>query len=118
MGICDRCYDPGACCRNITLSLDGVRTTYWSDNGVDGITKQIRANGLPFDPLYKTAGPWKDEDGRPYEVWALTCPKLNVDGRCSIYKSRPDLCKAYEAASDGLCVHYGGAEGVDLTIDK
>lgn len=108
MSLCDTCKDPGACCRRLSLfKMDGEAVTYWADQGVDGIREQVRELGLPFEPLEKFEGPWIDqESGRPYETWALTCPKLGPDGRCTIYEDRPDLCRRYEAASDGLCVHY------------
>jgi len=50
--------------------------------------------GLPFLPLMLQGG-W----------WMFTCPLL-VDGRCSDYDNRPELCRDYQPMSDLLCAEH------------
>jgi Fe-S-cluster containining protein len=70
-----------------------------------------------FKPL-RPAGVYHAEDEtRDYQDWVWTCPKLAEDGRCTIYNDRPDMCRNFEPLSDGLCVHFQGAEAGDPTFD-
>jgi len=112
MSLCDKCYDPGRCCKRLHLTFDREKTNDWIDQQPD--TKQGReallqwmGSGapLPFIPADKVDGTW---------YW--TCPQVDKNGRCRIYETRPQLCRDFEPASDGLCVHYRGAEAGDSTV--
>lgn len=106
MSLCDRCFNPGQCCRRLFL----VDATFWVDQGIEGVRQQLRDFGLPFEPA-EELGRWlDDESGREYGQFEFSCPKLTRAGRCSIYEERPACCRNYEPASDGLCCHFGGAE--------
>lgn len=121
MSLCNKCYAPGSCCKKIGLlrrSDDGGTEyrTHWADGGLDGVTKQVQDSGLPFVAVKQTSGLYTDDEtGRPYATYEFSCPKLGDNGRCTIYRNRPEICRIYEPLSDGLCVHFGGAEGVDLS---
>lgn len=69
---------------------------------------------LPFDPL-APGMLHRSPDGEPVLIWMFACRKLGPDGRCGIYASRPAICRTYEPASDGLCVHHGGSEAGDAS---
>jgi len=76
-----------------SLELLVKLATVWNSNHV----------GVPFMPLFRR------ESGR----WSYWCPNLSREGRCLDYENRPVTCRIFEPASDPLCVHYNGAEGVD-----
>ena len=107
MSICDRCYAPGQCCRVMHLSSNGEPMTVWTDKDV---ATQAHDRGLPFEPIAPMQTYIDPESGRPYAVFEWRCTKLAADGRCTIYADRPDVCRQFEALSDPLCVHFGGAE--------
>lgn len=108
--LCDKCYAPGQCCQRLHLSSGGESLTLWDD---EDAVQQLRARGLPFVSVAKH-GTWKDEEsGRTYSEHVYSCPVLTSDGRCGDYDNRPEVCRIFEPASDGLCVHYGGAEAGD-----
>lgn len=120
MSLCDHCYSPGHCCKRMALNghNEGYDikqpSTYWTDGGREGVIAQLREHGLPFEPL-EAIEEWTDAaTGRPYAAFWYSCPRLGPDGRCTDYENRPQLCRTYQAGSDGLCVHFMGAEGVDL----
>lgn len=98
-GLCDVCISPGACCRKV----------YLSGGPKDDPTRQIDAPmsferaehlalgyGLPFRPSEQLP------DGR----WSWSCTALGGDGRCTIYETRPQLCRLYAPGQDRLCVHF------------
>ena len=99
--LCDSCYAPGACCKGFHLN-DG---TFADGDTREAAIELIEPTGIPFIPLERGA------DGR----WLWECTKLGPDGRCTIYRSRPQLCKDFAPASDRLCAHWNGAEAGDPT---
>lgn len=111
MSACDRCFQPGACCKGFHLT--GV--SGWMDEGRDVVEARARESLLPFHAVAPATVYNDPESGKDYQTWTWNCPKVSADGRCTIYDTRPDLCRNYAPASDGLCVHFGGAEGIDLT---
>lgn len=116
MSLCDRCFAPGQCCKRMYLSNKEGPFTVWLDRD---ITEQMKDKELPFVAIGEILNKWVDEfgTGREYGVVLFTCPKLGKDGRCTIYENRPEVCKSFEAGSDPLCVHFGGAEGTsDIEI--
>lgn len=112
MSLCDKCYAPGQCCKRLRLYREGnASLTFWLDEPTE---KQLDALGLPFKPT-EQIGEWLDEEsGRRYGEFLFTCPRLLPNGRCGDYENRPDLCRRFEPGADPLCVHFQGAEGVDL----
>jgi hypothetical protein len=105
---CDRCYAPGACCKRFSLGSDRNGWSNWVGDG----QKVLIDNDLPF-VIVDSYGPFTDSDGCEYEVNFYGCPKLGADGRCTIYDSRPKLCRDFTPLSTGLCVHFGGSESGD-----
>jgi Fe-S-cluster containining protein len=119
MNLCDKCFDPGHCCREFWLNVN-----FWDDESVTNEKlrqySSERSPGnrhAPFEPVRKVdkySGTKHEETGRTYSQWYWRCPALTSTGKCGIYADRPELCRSYEPASSELCVHYRGAEGVDL----
>ena len=110
-GLCDRCFDPGACCRRFALyDVDGDERTFWlvGEGTVDDFLESRR---LPF--LAEQTGRYRDpEANREYGSFVFSCPALGEDGRCTMYRRRPDVCRNFEPANGSpLCVHSFGAEG-------
>lgn len=104
MSLCDKCWSPGACCKGFVLSgVDHQETTFWLDEDVNA---QIAAHGFPFELSSITKEYKDDETGRPYGTIVVSCPKLDADGRCSIYEDRPALCRDFEPRHSPLCVHF------------
>ncbi len=100
MSLCDKCFHPGACCKNFRLTLESGNS--FAAGMLKGEAKAAAEwRNLPFLPSRRGS------DGR----WKWKCSELGADGRCNIYESRPGVCRAYIPASDGLCVHFKGAEG-------
>lgn len=102
--LCDRCLRPGSCC-TFTLNIkDGdtplealalMATANPSDNFDHSKPDPNFGIGLPFIPLAR----------RPSGTWIYWCPHL-IKGRCSIYETRPALCRQYSALQDRLCWHF------------
>lgn len=108
MSLCNKCIKPGSCCNNFVLSGHGFGTEYeseWQEVGA----KRVERFGLPFIPIRfeQSATSLKDTDVPPWGMIRYSCSKVTEDGRCSIYATRPQLCRSYKAGSDGLCVMHG-----------
>lgn len=110
MSLCDQCYAPGNCCKRLQLIADGHSMTFWDETAGVDIQQALDTRNLPFVVNEKIAT-WTDENGKAYSTYNYNCTKLLPNGRCGDYENRPELCRSYEPASDGLCVHYLGAEG-------
>ena len=112
--LCDRCYAPGACCRNMMLyAIDGVEL--FQRAGEDAralLPERLAQAGLPFEPLAPGLR-HRSPEGDPVLIWMFRCRSLGPDGRCGIYERRPAICRNYVERSDPLCVHYGGSEAGD-----
>lgn len=110
MSICDRCFKPGYCCTMMNLSTGVNQLVHWEDKSWKDIEDELSKQGLPFKVKCEK-NRWLDEEtGKFYLEYYYYCPKLDGDGRCTIYQNRPDTCRNYQPASDELCVHYGGSE--------
>jgi len=98
-GLCETCIDPGHCCRDLHLTGGSVvdptdrADVPMSFEAAEHFAMRSR---LPFRPFRQ------HEDG----TWRWWCTALGPDGRCTVYETRPQLCRDYRAGSDGLCVHY------------
>lgn len=116
--MCDRCYAPGECCKRLT-----VNRTFWDDEPIGPQLEALKeANpgnaSLPWLPVKKRSPSFVSEDeetkGRKYSYWLFECPWLTAEGRCGNYEQRPEVCRIFEPGSDGICVHYQGAENSEL----
>jgi Fe-S-cluster containining protein len=103
MSLCETCREPGHCCKAFNLTGTGDHhVTFWDDD-------VPHFDRFPFVPLYRIGqgtvefGP---EAGRTYSWWRWGCPKLGADGRCTIYDTRPQLCRDFEPGSNPLCIEY------------
>lgn len=70
---------------------------------------------LPFVPLRLAEDPNITIDGVKMVQAIFRCTKLGADGRCTIYETRPQLCRTYEAGSDPLCVEHKAFKGIPIT---
>jgi Fe-S-cluster containining protein len=122
--LCDRCFAPGHCCKGLVLShaISKDAVVFWDDRP-DSIQEFLDEKNFPFIVTEKvetytaTNKSGSAEDvGRTYSAYRYGCKNLLPSGRCGDYENRPDLCRSFEPASDGLCVHYQGAEAGDPTI--
>lgn len=111
--LCAICPKPGNCCKEFI-----VNRTFWIDEGLGAAQKVLESMNLPFTVMGWQEPTWKsDEDGgREYGSVICNCPKL-VDGRCSIYATRPGTCRRYTPGADGLCVMHG-IPGVESPRDE
>lgn len=111
LSLCDNCFSPGACCKGFTFP----DKTFWFDDNELSVYECLAKEDssgrlLPFVLLRRGDDSWIDEDtGRPYGHYHFWCPLLK-NGRCGDYQNRPAVCRNYEPASCGLCVHFNGAE--------
>jgi Fe-S-cluster containining protein len=82
---CDGC---GACCRTFAIYVSQTDA---------GREPRIRDESLRLRP-------WLTSPERAYQLFPLpfheTCCFLGSDNRCTIYATRPDLCRHFEAGSD------------------
>jgi len=77
--------------------------------GIDPWDKTEGHEKLPFEPMRQHTYLGEDDAEKPDSCyWIYSCPKLQSDGRCGIYKNRPSPCKSYEPGEDPMCVHYEG----------
>lgn len=108
LSVCDQCRDPGACCRHLFLYNSAGAMTAWTP--LDALLIAA-VNWLPF-VLHGDRHDYVTDDGEAYATFAYACPELDSNGRCSIYETRPELCRAFEPKSSPLCVEYVAAEQV------
>jgi Fe-S-cluster containining protein len=105
VSLCDTCRQPGHCCNGFNLSGTDGALVFWDDDERGPLIDEA----FPFLPVQRwhqwtvEGGP---EVGRTYSAWLWRCTKLGSDGRCTIYETRPQLCRDYEAGSDRLCIEY------------
>lgn len=110
MSLCDKCYAPGHCCRSMEILSGGKPLPIPDDGGEDAALAMVRDRNLPWCPI-RCAERAADADGKMWARWFFACEALGPDGRCTIYESRPDICRRYEAGSDWLCAMYPGESG-------
>lgn len=107
--LCDICHDPGSCCSGFTLNLTYLPRGIPSAEATERMREKTkdRAHGpYPFVAIAPhRAG--SDDAGHDGELWTWGCPKVTSDGRCSIYETRPEPCRNYEAGTTGLCTMTG-----------
>lgn len=104
---CDKCPQPGVCCKDFVLSGGGLRSNFRTDspNWQEAAEAQVAAIGLPFKPLrlsHKRHG----DDGHEYGSARYFCPLVTEDGRCGNYANRPQLCQAYAPGTDAMCAMH------------
>lgn len=75
---CDRCN--GKCCRRLAVQLDNPETL---DDYED----------IFWYLFHKDALVYVDMDGRWWIQFPIPCTKLDEDGKCTIYKKRPSVCR-------------------------
>ena len=111
MSMCDRCYQPGACCRLFTLNIGTAHVDEGNAGAQARLDGRSDSQGRPYP--FVAVGPANERWGqgeREYAYWLFSCPKVTAEGLCSIYEDRPDTCRMFEAGSNRLCVHHQGAE--------
>jgi Fe-S-cluster containining protein len=79
---------------------------YHEDNWRAEALAEMEQMGLPFLPLEIDDDEldFDDELGQAIVAVAMSCPKLGPTGLCTIYETRPQLCRDYVPESDELCV--------------
>ena len=101
---CSICPKPGTCCQRLQLN-----TQFPEQLSRAQVADLVEEEGLPFLPLYSL-----DEafEGDPSDTrrWTFSCLNLGPSGLCTAYEDRPNLCRTYQPADNGLCV-WGGAGG-------
>ncbi len=116
MSLCDRCYAPGACCRDLYLNAH-IETGADPDEVMRNL-RDSEGRPYPFRVVSERHGPLLyDQPGYEAGRYRWGCDKLSADGRCSIYATRPDTCRLYEPRADALCVHFH-LEAGDYTGDE
>lgn len=106
MSLCSICPKPGMCCQNFPLSKNGEQLTFWEDTAFEDAIDFLRKHDLPFDP-HEVSGTYTTEDGRRYVTLRYNCPKLGPDGRCTIYATRPALCRNFLPGEGDICAFSG-----------
>lgn len=106
MSVCDTCPKPGACCKRLRLHGQNGVITFWKEDGLEAVQHFLDTNGLPFAPIEIVAEEKDEPMQQTYVEYVFSCPKLGLDGRCTIYADRPQLCRDYQPGSDQLCVLY------------
>lgn len=127
MSICDSCRDPGACCKGFTINrefpyfMPANEVEKHIHNGTDP-WDSTSAKNHPKHPyfypihrnwLYCFKGQQKPHSAR----WTFNCTRL-IQGRCTKYDERPEICKNYEPKHDLLCIEYDGSFKGRLTHYK
>lgn len=96
------------CCRYITQEIRTPRSCYDFEH-------------IMWQVLHCNVEVFKDADKTWYLLMNTTCSKLLPDGRCSIYKSRPEICREHnndwceydEAAEDHWLLHFRDFESIN-----
>lgn len=92
--LCEHCT--AACCRYLALPIDKPR----SERDYDDIRWYIMHDGIS---VFVEEGDW-------YIQIRTTCRHLGADNMCTIYDTRPEICKEYEP---GDCDYSGGDYGYE-----
>ena len=104
---CSECTNkngmPAECCQEITISFDTDGDLMWWSE-----LRWMVAHDSVNLVRAKDSGIWS-------VVFVTPCSKLTEDGRCSIYKQRPLICKEY---SNKTCTKNGIGEIYDLEFDN
>lgn len=104
--LCEICPDPGRCCKRFLLLNSEGPVTFWADSWRKDAAAHCVERGHPFEPL-EIGDLWRDkETGREYGTVWFGCPKL-VNGRCSIYPIRPQLCRDFLPGPESRLCTFG-----------
>jgi Fe-S-cluster containining protein len=106
MSACDTCVKPGACCHDFALNGSRGGLRFGEENWLEEATTRMEQYGMPFQPLRIDPQKWNGDEETGLVAVRFTCPKVTPEGRCSIYETRPKLCRDYKAGEDKLCVMY------------
>lgn len=108
MSLCDRCVDPGHCCRSIHLSHGPL----FGASKLEALAWVASAQpaqgelGLPFIPERVKAPSFEGQ--RRCLEWEYSCPNLDeTTGRCKDYNNRPKLCRSFRPGYEKPCAMYG-----------
>lgn len=123
---CASCPRPGACCQAFPLNIElpqsyAAAQEEWERIRAEYNTGVGNVRPLPFEllrPLEMGAhslAEAKHASDRVY--WRYTCPQLGSDGRCTIYATRPDICRQYTPQEDALCVLHKKPYSEPVTDD-
>lgn len=100
--LCSVCPEPGHCCKRFYLGPKRLEGT------LEEAQQYIDGRGFPFTALgFVTRSTCPLDETRNLSEIVCTCPKLTPEGLCSIYESRPALCRNYQPGSDPLCIFKG-----------
>lgn len=92
--LCEHCA--AACCRYIALPIDKPK----SGRDYDDIRWYLMHEGVT---VFVEEGDW-------YVQFQTRCKNLGADNLCTIYETRPEICREYEP---GECDYSGGTYGYD-----
>ncbi len=92
--LCEHCA--AACCRYIALPIDKPK----SRRDYDDIRWYLMHEGVT---VFVEEGDW-------YVQFQARCTSLGADNLCTIYETRPAICRKYEP---GECDYSGGTYGYD-----
>lgn len=127
--ICERCFNPGQCCKNLHFRNRNGVLTFWDDVPIDDQMRELRHpldKDLP-QPFYVDRveerfvvpddDPNQEHRGKVYYTAAFACRNLTAEGRCGDYENRPWLCRAYASGMDPTCVHFmGRTEAMEVEV--
>ena len=107
---CKTCPHPGRCCRKFRLFLaDGRESTFWKSGYKSTAVGSLARQNLPFEVL-RIAKTYVAKSGAYVALW-YRCTKVDENGRCTIYRKRPLLCRNFKSGSD-QCYQYATVKGV------
>lgn len=118
MKLCDACYRPGNCCKDIRLSRGSESITFWLNEPIEpqvsAQDENLKNHPFVFDRVEEQ---WfSEKEKQPYGTVVFQCKNLLPNGRCGDYKNRPLLCKMYKAGSCQICIHHTATESGDASI--
>ena len=92
--LCEHCA--AACCRYLAIPLDRPA----SARDYDDVRWYLMHEKVT---VFVEEGDW-------YIQFGTSCKRLGPDNRCTIYETRPEICREYEA---GECDYAGGSYDYD-----
>ena len=95
MNECEMCTHPGSCCVIFSLTGGNFKTGLF-DEGTD-FDKMLVDEKLPFIVRRVV------QEGDQVRAF-FGCNHLTKGGFCSIYDSRPDVCKNFEPFKETSCI--------------
>lgn len=105
---------------------EGAKCCHYVTQEIDPPTTKYEFEVLAWQVLHSGVEVYKDSDKTWYIIFSTTCEKLQPNGACGIYETRPQICRDYsndwceydEPADKHWLLHFPDYESIDKYCRK